>query len=111
YSICIFSFIFTANTLFYSFSLHVALPIFAGFLLRSHVAVVPGLFPFALTAQIKPQESEGFSLQRVHDFCFLSIQAHPEWDELFLDRKSTRLNSSHQITSYDIFCLKKKKQH
>src|SRR5258708_25644422 len=27
------------------------------------------------------------------------------------DRKSTRLNSSHQIISYAVFCLKKKKQH
>src|SRR5207244_6645787 len=26
----------------------------------------------------------------------------------FLDRKSTRLNSSHQINSYAVFCLKKK---
>src|SRR5258708_21337413 len=26
-----------------------------------------------------------------------------------LDRKSTRLNSSHQIISYAVFCLKKKK--
>src|SRR5260364_219407 len=26
-----------------------------------------------------------------------------------IDRKSTRLNSSHQITSYAVFCLKKKK--
>src|SRR5947208_6175178 len=29
--------------------------------------------------------------------------AHP------IDRKSTRLNSSHQIISYAVFCLKKKK--
>src|SRR5258708_25952052 len=29
---------------------------------------------------------------------------------LFADRKSTRLNSSHQIISYAVFCLKKKKQ-
>src|SRR5258708_33822368 len=30
--------------------------------------------------------------------------------DLFLtDRKSTRLNSSHQIISYAVFCLKKKK--
>src|SRR5207244_5125589 len=29
----------------------------------------------------------------------------PRW----LDRKSTRLNSSHQIISYAVFCLKKKK--
>src|SRR5258708_15314248 len=27
------------------------------------------------------------------------------------DRKSTRLNSSHQIISYAVFCLKKKKQY
>src|SRR5258708_8616938 len=27
------------------------------------------------------------------------------------DRKSTRLNSSHQIISYAVFCLKKKKYH
>src|SRR5258708_21761923 len=28
---------------------------------------------------------------------------------MVLDRKSTRLNSSHQIISYAVFCLKKKK--
>src|SRR5258708_17511822 len=28
----------------------------------------------------------------------------------FIDRKSTRLNSSHQIISYAVFCLKKKKE-
>ena len=27
----------------------------------------------------------------------------------FSDRKSTRLNSSHPVTSYAVFCLKKKK--
>src|SRR2546430_12077445 len=31
---------------------------------------------------------------------------HPE-----LDRKSTRLNSSHSQISYAVFCLKKKKHH
>src|SRR5438552_10307981 len=29
---------------------------------------------------------------------------------VFRDRKSTRLNSSHQIISYAVFCLKKKKE-
>src|SRR5258708_24473154 len=29
---------------------------------------------------------------------------------IFRDRKSTRLNSSHQIISYAVFCLKKKKK-
>src|SRR2546426_6693266 len=31
--------------------------------------------------------------------------------ELDLDRKSTRLNSSHLVISYAVFCLKKKKLH
>src|SRR5207244_11550459 len=38
---------------------------------------------------------------------------HPAHDlgcrEVLGDRKSTRLNSSHQIISYAVFCLKKKK--
>src|SRR5438034_8311229 len=29
---------------------------------------------------------------------------------LYLDRKSTRLNSSHTVISYAVFCLKKKKK-
>src|SRR5256885_7730077 len=31
-----------------------------------------------------------------------------EWSELKRDRKSTRLNSSHLVISYAVFCLKKK---
>src|SRR5258707_5213392 len=31
-------------------------------------------------------------------------------EELLVDRKSTRLNSSHANISYAVFCLKKKKQ-
>src|SRR5258708_17152677 len=34
------------------------------------------------------------------------VGMHPDWG----DRKSTRLNSSHQIISYAVFCLKKKKK-
>src|SRR5688500_19501119 len=30
---------------------------------------------------------------------------------LFVDRKSTRLNSSHLVISYAVFCLKKKNQN
>src|SRR5438034_7092104 len=29
----------------------------------------------------------------------------------YIDRKSTRLNSSHTVISYAVFCLKKKKTH
>src|SRR5574344_2375156 len=53
----------------------------------------------------------------LHDALPISIQRH--LDEFYkaylrvfypsLDRKSTRLNSSHQIISYAVFCLKKKK--
>src|SRR5258708_20293596 len=32
----------------------------------------------------------------------------PSARQYLLDRKSTRLNSSHQIISYAVFCLKKK---
>src|SRR5258708_25064681 len=34
---------------------------------------------------------------------------HPQRFRIGTDRKSTRLNSSHQIISYAVFCLKKKK--
>src|SRR5256885_15280186 len=30
---------------------------------------------------------------------------------LYIDRKSTRLNSSHLVISYAVFCLKKKKKY
>src|SRR5256885_10070715 len=32
-------------------------------------------------------------------------------EQRYQDRKSTRLNSSHLVISYAVFCLKKKKQH
>src|SRR3712207_7479775 len=38
-----------------------------------------------------------------------AFDRHPDVDELFVDRKSTRLNSSHANISYAVFCLKKKK--
>src|SRR5947208_6087350 len=42
--------------------------------------------------------------------CLLGMQRIPDGSiDMILDRKSTRLNSSHQIISYAVFCLKKKK--
>src|SRR5258708_35530061 len=38
-----------------------------------------------------------------------SDRIHKERRSRWSDRKSTRLNSSHQIISYAVFCLKKKK--
>src|SRR5947208_7909985 len=34
-----------------------------------------------------------------------------DYSNQVLDRKSTRLNSSHQIISYAVFCLKKKNKY
>src|SRR5258708_21107475 len=38
-----------------------------------------------------------------------AYELEPQLVTALLDRKSTRLNSSHQIISYAVFCLKKKK--
>src|SRR5256885_3450022 len=40
-----------------------------------------------------------------------SAQATPAWRLSTADRKSTRLNSSHLVISYAVFCLKKKITH
>src|SRR5438552_11549107 len=37
-------------------------------------------------------------------------ESREQYDQRLQDRKSTRLNSSHQIISYAVFCLKKKKK-
>src|SRR5256885_10485907 len=43
------------------------------------------------------------------DLTFL-IEGEEEVGSKSLDRKSTRLNSSHLVISYAVFCLKKKKK-
>src|SRR2546426_4921010 len=52
---------------------------------------------------------EGTSLQDFHHPAFTLIGS----DDLHAgrDRKSTRLNSSHLVISYAVFCLKKKKKY
>src|SRR3989449_4306285 len=44
---------------------------------------------------------------------FFRLGHHPvaDHDRFHIDRKSTRLNSSHGYISYAVFCLKKKKNH
>src|SRR5258708_28887236 len=41
----------------------------------------------------------------------IEVASAQDWPFYTLDRKSTRLNSSHQIISYAVFCLKKKKKN
>src|SRR5258708_15379105 len=49
-----------------------------------------------------------FALAQRHDPA-VEVSHYLDLDVTRLDRKSTRLNSSHQIISYAVFCLKKKK--
>src|SRR5438034_7077412 len=43
------------------------------------------------------------------DYLFAACGANSDQAVIFRDRKSTRLNSSHTVISYAVFCLKKKK--
>src|SRR5260221_6721106 len=82
---CHFLFFFndTATTEIYTLSLHDALPICHQLVLIGNIAV---------------------AIQIAGDLdAFRS--SHPQSE----DRKSTRLNSSHTVISYAVFCLKKKK--
>src|ERR1041385_7982244 len=58
------------------------------------------LFPYTTLFRSHPEERQLF-----RD----ALQKAVEQREPFLDRKSTRLNSSHGYISYAVFCLKKKK--
>src|SRR5260221_10630240 len=52
-----------------------------------------------------------FGWQEVHlDFEGFATKTPWRWPWTKKDRKSTRLNSSHTVISYAVFCLKKKKQ-
>src|SRR3712207_9164271 len=94
-SVSLFFFNDTATTEIYTLSLHDALPISV---IRS-VATHQPLQPFPSRTRTTPHSGwkEGMN-QVVTD------------SRTSLDRKSTRLNSSHANISYAVFCLKKKKK-
>src|SRR5207245_11745891 len=59
-----------------------------------------------------PSRFRGAAHRRVPSRPTVCVDAHdlpPGREQLVLDRKSTRLNSSHGSISYAVFCLKKKK--
>src|SRR5258708_31638600 len=90
---CFFFFNDTATTEIYTLSLHDALPICPSFApsSKSSVGFAASWAPFGASARIS---------NRLFDKRTGPQEA---------DRKSTRLNSSHQIISYAVFCLKKKR--
>src|SRR5947208_4983341 len=61
--------------------------------------------PLPLIRRGRPQPRARRQLDGVRSAGHRPVRGH-----LVRDRKSTRLNSSHQIISYAVFCLKKKKQ-
>src|SRR2546430_9235505 len=67
--------------------------------------VVQDVIRSILEAYYEPQFSEHSHGFRPNRGC------HSALTEIFTDRKSTRLNSSHSQISYAVFCLKKKKTH
>src|SRR5438034_4781084 len=79
----------TATTEIYTLSLHDALPISTG---TYDFETNAGSIDMTLTG------SPSFHLNATSD---------GNWA---IDRKSTRLNSSHTVISYAVFCLKKKKK-
>src|SRR5256885_15652172 len=82
----------TATTEIYTLSLHDALPISIAERIRALGHFAPGSYA---------------------DFGKLTSLAdvpHDPPKALEIDRKSTRLNSSHLVISYAVFCLKKKKK-
>src|SRR5947209_14773560 len=96
----------TATTQIYTLSLHDALPIFIeiGAQGQQHEQGATGLGD-GLNEKIDEVLALLFGKRLREEFLEL---IHVEEDTLPLDRKSTRLNSSHANISYAVFCLKKK---
>src|SRR5256885_5058074 len=83
----------TATTEIYTLSLHDALPIST---VTATISVIWNTEPMKMTSS----------------FCVSPTPAHriSSGMKAEADRKSTRLNSSHLVISYAVFCLKKKKK-
>src|SRR2546426_7005532 len=65
----------------------------------------PGAFYWTTPIQLMPQ-----SPHYAGKVVILADEASLSSAEYTTDRKSTRLNSSHLVISYAVFCLKKKKR-
>src|SRR5258708_27702833 len=81
----------TATTEIYTLSLHDALPIYA---FKKGKPPLRARIVLAIRRAIAMSSLRSTTLNAIRNG---------------RDRKSTRLNSSHQIISYAVFCLKKKK--
>src|SRR5258708_30932369 len=93
----------TATTEIYTLSLHDALPISTASAMATHNNVRGSTGHREGSLGSRPRNWRWmFSCSAEKSMSFFFFLA--------IDRKSTRLNSSHQIISYAVFCLKKKKK-
>src|SRR5688572_32007727 len=90
----------TATTEIYTLSLHDALPIYAD----EGAGIEFGAVFHVLAFQTEPLLQVFFIADKHVAMADNLVQN----TNSFLDRKSTRLNSSHSQISYAVFCLKKK---
>src|SRR5256885_6615623 len=95
----------TATTEIYTLSLHDALPISREVVdsaLRAPTAQLPAWTGVDMGAQ-------GYAVVKINRI--VERPADDAQAAAAQDRKSTRLNSSHLVISYAVFCLKKKTKH
>src|SRR5207253_10665140 len=91
-----------ATTPIYTLSLHDALPI-------SSVSCVSSSSPTRPCRSWRPPLDNSTRSRNLNAWKFvMTIFARFTSSSMSLDRKSTRLNSSHVAISYAVFCLKKK---
>src|SRR5207253_10563977 len=96
---------------FYTISLHDALPISVTLLRPKRFASLKLLLlyssvPVVGVSRSRPAHPHGIGNPRRHPLALVAIFRSTLPPSL--DRKSTRLNSSHVAISYAVFCLKKK---
>src|SRR5256885_3037717 len=82
---------------------------------ESEIVVAGGMESMSNCPYLLPQARTGYRLgdakivdSMIHDGLW---DAYENFHMGMTDRKSTRLNSSHLVISYAVFCLKKKKKH
>src|SRR5260221_5569160 len=70
------------------------------------------LFPYTTLFRSKNLKYHELTLEEGHPALMILQQLRDEAHRncCKIDRKSTRLNSSHTVISYAVFCLKKKKE-
>src|SRR5947207_5377867 len=98
-----------STTQIYTLSLHDALPIFTNEFSKKYPFIKSEIFRSSgEKIQARFLVEHRASTHSADVFQASIIQVYQLKNLKLLDRKSTRLNSSHTVISYAVFCLKKK---